>query len=275
MEGYIAENINSFYYARLAGFAARLEAHYKKDIIHLFRLDIKKLRAFYRLLSMETAGGKNLQLPRSLKKMYSGVGEIRDLQQQKANIEAFARKKGVALAYLLTQLKHELKKQSAKKSFLLPKKFFVHQAEKANRILPKQFTAETLRYFFLQKMEAIRLVIEKGRFEDDELHAIRKNIKDILYVSDIYTEDIKSTLPLLFLAAGELERLKALAQDLGNYNDTRNNLAWLRHTTTGYTGDDKKDILMYYRAQVHEKRTLRKKIIPALQSLVRERSISE
>ena len=151
------------------------------------------------------------------------------------------------------------------------KKSFVQQAEKTNSILPEQFTAETLRYFFLQKMEAIRLVTEKGRFEDDELHTIRKSIKDILYVSDVYTEDIKSTLPLLFWAEGERERLKTLAQDLGKYNDTRNNLAWLQHTTTGYTGEDKKDILMYYRAQVQEKKALRHKIIPALQSLAGEK----
>jgi hypothetical protein len=273
MEGYIAENINSFYYNRLAGFSGQLETHYKKNTIHLFRLDIKKLRAFYRLLSMETTDGKDLKLPRPLKKMYSGVGKIRDLQQQKTNVEAFARTKGIALSYLLTQLKHELKKQSAKKSFLLPKKFFAQQAEKTNSILPEQFTAETLRYFFLQKMEAIRLVTEKGRFEDDELHAIRKNITDILYVSDVYTADIKSTLPLLFWAAGEQKRMEALAKDLGKYNDIHNNLAWLQHTTTGYTGEDKKDILMYYRAQVHEKKALRHKIIPALQSLVGEKSM--
>jgi len=267
MERYIAENINNFYYAELAGFSGRLGSQYKKTIIHRFRLDIKKLRAFYRLLSMESTEETDLKLPRPLKKMYSSLGRIRDLQQQRANVEAFARKNGIALSYLLTQLKHQLKKQSARKAFILPKKYVVQQAEKTNSALPEQFTAETLRYFFLLKMDAIRLITEKGRFEDDELHAIRKDIKDIMYVSDVYTEDIKSVLPLLFWAEGEQKRMEALAQDLGKYNDARNNLAWLQHTTTGYTGEDKKDILLYYQAQVQEKKALRNKIIPALQSL--------
>jgi len=269
MQKYIAENINSHYYSRLAGFAAGMEHHYKKSSIHQFRVDIKKLRAFYRLLSLQTGEAQALKLPRKLKKMYRDLGKIRDLQQHKESIASWSRKIGIdAPGHLLAQLKHQLKKQSAKKRVVLPEKYFLRQAEKTNQQLPEQFSMETLQSFFRQKKEAIRVIIERGRFEDDELHTIRKSIKDMLYVSAIYTDDLKSALPLLFLQAGETEKMDILAQDIGKYNDAGNSLAWLQRSTTGYTGRDKKKILLYYKTRVQEKKALRKKIIPALHFFV-------
>ena len=269
MQKYIAENINSYYYTRLAGFAGGMQQRYKKSTIHHFRVDIKQLRAFYRLLSLQTAEGAALMLPPKLKKMYSALGKIRDLQQHQENLKAWSRKTGEgAPGHLLEQLKHRLKKQQAKKTLVLPEKYFLRQAEKTNQLLPQQFSIETLQSFFRQKKEAIRLIIERGRFDDDELHAIRKSIKDIMYVSVIYTDNLKSALSLLFLQPGETEKMEHLAEDLGRHNDTRNRLAWLQHSTTGYTGRDKKKILLYYNTQVQEKKALRNKIIPALHTLL-------
>jgi CHAD domain-containing protein len=268
MEKYIAENINRHYDARLAGFAAGMQHHYKKSRIHDFRVDIKKLRAFYRLQSLQTGGEHTLTLPRKLKKMYRGLGKIRDLQQHKESLETWARKTGSAApGHLLAGLKHQLKKHKARKGLVLPGKYFAQQAEKINRQLPERFRMETLQSFFRQKKEAIRLLIEKDRLADDELHAIRKHLKDMLYVYAIYTEDLKSALPLLFLQPGETEKMDSLAQDIGRYNDARNGLAWLQRSTTGYKGRDKKELMLYYNAQVQEKKALKHKIIPLLQSM--------
>ena len=268
MQKYIAENINRFYYSRLADFAGGMEHHYKKGIIHDFRVDIKKLRAFYRLLSLQTGETDVIKLPRKLKKMYSRLGKIRDLQQHKENVDTFFRNKGIdPPTHLLAQLKHQLKKRKTKKEIILPGKYFLRQEEKTSTQFPEQFGVETLQSFFRQKKEAIRLIIERGRFDDDELHAIRKSIKDMLYVSVIYTENLKSALALLFWQNNEAGKMESLADDLGKHNDARNNLAWLQRTTTGYTGKDKKKILMYYNAQVQEKKALRNKLIPALHDL--------
>jgi len=274
MQACIAENINRFYYAQLAGYAGRLAAHYKKNAIHDFRVDIKKLKAFYRLLSLENTPEKALTLPRKLKKMYSALGAIRDLQQQKAHIDSFARHQGLAPAYLLTRLRHQLKKQRSRKTFLLPHKYFIRQAEKTGRRLPPYISPETLRGFLAQKRDNIRSIVEKGRFEDDALHTIRKNIKDMMYVSAIYTQHLQSALPLLFWPENEQKKMEALAGDLGDYNDAANRLLWLRQTTAGYKGRDRKEIVSCYQAQVQEKKALRNKIIPALQSLVRPEPVT-
>jgi len=269
MQQYVAENINSYYYSKLAEAAGRLKDRYKKRLIHDFRVDIKKLRAFYLLLSLENenTGGKPFTLPRKLKKMYDGLGRLRDLQQQKASVESFAQKKGSEPTWLLHQLKHQLKKQSSRTSFLLPQKYFPAHAQKTNDRLPYHLSAETLHRFLVQKMDGIRAIVGKGIFDDDELHAIRKNIKDMLYVSDIYTEHIKSALPLLFWQAGEQKKMEALAKDLGEHNDRRNSLAWLQRTTAGYQGGDKKKVLAYYQSEMREKKALRDKIVPELKSM--------
>lgn len=258
---YVANNINRSYYTRLAGFAAQLEKRYKKGVIHDFRLDIKKLRAFYRLITLESVEAKPLKLPRRLKAMYRGLGRIRDLQQQQKSVEAFAQKKGIRPQYLLDELKHQLKKQTGKKSFLLSSKYFPKYAEKTGKKLPLQLSAETLRTFFLQKKQGIQDIIAKASLSDDELHSIRKNIKDMMYVSDIYTNDIDSALPGLLWPPEDQKRMEALAKDHGAHNDTRNSLAWLQRSTTGYKGKDKESIDAYYRAQVQEKKRLKNKIM--------------
>ena len=257
---YVANNINRSYYTRLAGFAAQLEKQYKKGVIHDFRLDIKKLRAFYRLISLESVDAKPLKLPHKLKVMYRGLGKVRDLQQQQKSVEAFAQKKGIRPQYLIDQLMHQLKKRKSKKSFLLPQKYFPKHAKEIGEELPPQLSADTLRTFFMQKKQATQDIINRKLFTDDELHSIRKNIKDMMYVSDIYTNDIDSALPRLLWAPEEQKRMEALAKDLGDHNDVRNSLAWLQRSTTGYKGKDKESIDAYYRAQVQEKKRLRNKI---------------
>ncbi|HSC38476.1 MAG TPA: CHAD domain-containing protein [Chitinophagaceae bacterium] len=264
----MAENIIRFYYSKLAGASQQMAHAPGKKIIHSLRVDVKKLRAFCRLLSLEKEEAHTLKLPRRLKKMYARAGIARDLQLQIKNVEDYSRRQNIHPGSLLAALRYQLKKQRQKKRPVLGRKYFDRKAEKTTEQLPIQLRAATVQLFFRQKKEAIGHIIEKGSFEPDELHTIRKNIKDILYTTRIYTEDAGNALPPGSWKAGELESLEALADELGKYNDIGSSLAYLQHISTGYKGKDKKAVLSYYQSRIQEQKTLRPKIIASLRALL-------
>ena len=264
MEQYMAENIIHFYYSKLAGASQQMAHAPGKKIIHSLRVDVKKLRAFCRLLSLEKQEAHALKLPRRLKKMYARAGIARDLQLQIKNVEDYSRQQNIHPGSLLAALRYQLKKNREKKEPLLTKKYFERQAQKTAGQLPIQLRPATLQRFFRQKKEAIGHIVERGSFAPDELHTIRKNIKDILYTTRIYTEDAGNALPPESWKEGELESLEALANELGKYNDIGSSLSYLQHISTGYRGKDKKAVLSYYQSRIQEQKTLRPRIIAAL-----------
>ena len=66
------------------------------EAIHLFRIEIKKLRAFLRLLSLKLKKEDELKLPFKIKKMYKYAGKIRDRQLHRKRMKA-AIKKGMKI----------------------------------------------------------------------------------------------------------------------------------------------------------------------------------
>src|SRR5882757_10385737 len=130
MEQYMAENIIHFYYSKLAGAEQQMAHTPGKKIIHSLRVDVKKLRAFCRLLSLEKEEEHALKLPRRLKKMYARAGIVRNLQLQIKNVEDYSRQQNIHPGSLLATLKHRLKKNRQKKGPVLTRKYFERKAEK-------------------------------------------------------------------------------------------------------------------------------------------------
>ncbi|MBS1567098.1 MAG: CHAD domain-containing protein [Bacteroidetes bacterium] len=265
MQRYVTEHINQVFYTRLSVFACGLEAGYKKKLIHYFRVDIKKLRAFYRLLSLEAGTEEAVQLPRRLKKMYSCLGALRDLQQHESKLKEFSRQHPLPGRQLRKRLKDDLKKAGDRKGCLLPEKYFAKHAASMGKQLPPQLAPETLRQFFIQKQDHIRYIVACANFSDEELHSIRKDIKDMMYVADIYTEELKSSLALLFWQGGDRSKLDALAKDLGDHNDLASQLSWLREEMKHSKWQESKKLTPYLNALIREKKTLRDELISKLQ----------
>jgi len=266
MQKYIVDHIIRVYYLKLGALALRLKNDYDKTVIHHFRVDVKKMRAFYRLLSLEAGHGKQLKLPRKLKKMYRYAGVTRDIQLQIKNVADYTQKEDAGLHRLQSLLEHRRKRLDKKNKHILSKSYFLRQERKALEQAPLQLRAETLQLFFRQKKEAIARVIAKGRFSTVGLHSIRKSMKDILYVTSIYTEEIHSSLPLLFWKNNELKEMEDLAHELGRHNDISNTLVLLKSAAAGFTGKALQNTLAYYRHLENEKKELRNKLVARLSS---------
>ena len=75
----------------------KIEAHFHEIIsrleiesIHECRTEIKKLRAFFRLLNVEAGDDSRLKISKEMKTFYGYAGTIRNLQLQLKNMYAFA-----------------------------------------------------------------------------------------------------------------------------------------------------------------------------------------
>ncbi len=267
MQRYIVEHIIRVYHVKLAALAVQLKDDYNKTIIHHFRVDTKKLRAFYRLLSLEAGQNGQLELPRKLKQMYRCAGAARDIQLQVNGVADYTQNKDAGLQALQSLLEQRLGRLDRKNKHILSKPWFQRQERKALERAPLQLGAETLQLFFRQKKEAITAIITRGQFSIADLHDTRKNIKDVLYVTGIYTEEIHSSLPLLFWKNDDLKEMEDLAHELGLYNDINNTLSLLKNASIRFTGKSLQNTLAYYRYLEEEKKALHDKLVARLSNL--------
>ena len=72
----LATYIIHYYFKRLK--KDPITIGFDEKTIHLFRVDVKKLRAFLRMIRHGTEEHEHLKFPRKFKKMYSLTGKIRD-----------------------------------------------------------------------------------------------------------------------------------------------------------------------------------------------------
>ena len=76
------KHISSSLYKKLQQHINKIAVHFDTEDIHQFRITYKKLRAFFRMLSLQNNIEKAITPSKKLKKVYTLLGTIRDLQLQ-------------------------------------------------------------------------------------------------------------------------------------------------------------------------------------------------
>lgn len=262
-----SEHIIHFYFTRLSKFAEEIKNNFDEKPIHLFRVDVKKLRAFLRMMRESPFQPDRIKLPRKLKKMYSLIGKMRDHQLaiKRLNESKTAEKKEVQDRIHNLQKELELLK---KEPGLLTKDDFESIERKVAAKIPIMPGEVLTRNFFLQNLDTIREVINRGIYKDKELHAIRKSMKDIIYITWIFRDDCKIPMPFLFWTDDEIKHCEDLAHRLGLFNDACIALSFLQ------TADIKKKtkqgqgyLAFVHRQWLAEKLRLKKEIIKELATI--------
>lgn len=236
--------------------------------IKSYRVQIKKMRAFLRLIAMEAKDPKRLGLPKKLREQFKSGGKLRDLGLLEKRIEgAKAGKPGIQ--YETGNLFEDVSRQSKKiekKSLSLND--FENAENKLALHLPPRYTTITLKRFLNEKMAAIRAIIARGKFTDKELHEIRKILKDILYTLKLYRENLKMDLGFQFWNSEELKKVKLLEERLGAYNDNCNSLMFLSIRRIRNMSRNEKELLVALRQELlQEKRELRELILLSLRTI--------
>ncbi|HYM94846.1 MAG TPA: CHAD domain-containing protein [Chitinophagaceae bacterium] len=250
-----------YYFNRLCKYSVQVRRDYNKNIIHLFRVDVKKLRAFLRMLRGGIKEPELLKFSHKFKKMYSLTGNIRDRQLCLKRIKEFDGTKNKKLENRISGLEEEIKQLKEKKDSFLSKKEFSEIEKKIIEITPVEIQDGLLKNFISQKLEAIREIIAKGQFKDKELHAIRKSIKDMVYINRIYRDNIQSPLPFLFWGNDELKNAEDISHLLGLFNDACIALSFVKPADyKKYHGKEKQSLVLLRRKWLGEKRELKGEI---------------
>jgi CHAD domain-containing protein len=253
------------FFKRLTKYSAKIKEDDSGEAIHLFRIEIKKLRAFLRLLSLELKEDDELKLPPEIKKMYKYAGKLRERQLHRKRIKAAVKNNQPPLRSIRRNWKVDTKKKAGEHKWLSGKDFSAAEL-KLKRKLPHEPGNDAVNAFFRLKIDNILTFIYKGSYTTSELHAIRKSLKDIIYTIKLYRTEMKVNLSFIFRDKRGEEMAERLAHELGAYNDLCRDIAFLKNAMK--KNDDhnaKKEMQSLYNIWLAGKRKLKKKIVKSIQ----------
>ena len=231
---------------------------FNAEDIHDFRVAVKKLRAFLRLLDIKKDGPI---IPKLLKNFYRYVGNIRNIQLYEQNlfkyITAHDNKKPGEYINLLNKEKNYWKKEAAD---LMKNDDFLKVKEKIRKALPAKLEKPAIKKFVQNKLDNLKLQLEYLT-DDNPLHSIRKILKDIFYNWDYikYYADLPA-------AISNKEALKLLTAILGEFIDKFMQLEFLKPVYVDkINNEDEKILLRKIRASwLQKKSAIKQKLQPDL-----------
>ncbi len=180
------KHITNNHYRNIKKHIKRIADDFDVEAIHAFRVEYKKLRAALRMIAQENEAAGELKISKKLKKVYTISGSIRDLQlQQHRILEATKQEPKKPQAYLLLLQKEigNLKHEQAEICLEDP---VAESKNKTNASIPNDFQLTGFHSFIQKKWMAINTIILSDHFSEDNIHSIRKGLKDLFYNLKIY-----------------------------------------------------------------------------------------
>lgn len=254
-----AYKIVHYYFIKLKKYARLFQKEFDEEAFHQFRVNIKKLRAFLRMMRLMAEKPGELKFPHRFKKMYALTGKIRDRQLY---LERVNEKKPTYPASKIVALQKEINELKKRKDKLLSQKELTVIEMHIKNNLPTDVGAGLIKNFFAHKLAAIQEIISKNNYKDSKFHDIRKALKDILYIIRIFQNDLKIPLPFPFWSKPELKNAERLSHNLGLFNDAGIALSFVRSPDVKKAGQKEKVLLSAIRKKwMAEKRKLKKDIL--------------
>ncbi len=228
----------------IADNSRKIPGGFDVDLIHDLRVAYKKLRSFIRLMQEEERG---LEMPEDLKLLYRSCGTVRDLQLVIERLKDDKER----VAGFLKGLHHEL--FNAKELLVLHiEDIKVRKSVKEiEETLPSELTEDMVRQFIQRKVATIHILLLALEHEE-ELHAIRKALKDLVYVKKILHEDPGFKYP--FAEWADQEKLESLTTQLGDLNDLHIALSFFDTKRIEETPEEEKPFVREIQQQWVEKK---------------------
>ncbi|MBX2906841.1 MAG: CHAD domain-containing protein [Taibaiella sp.] len=209
------------YVDKVVDAAAAVDHKFDEEVIHDLRLQVKRLRALLRMYWLFT-GRSRPEMPKRLKKVYKAAGEIRDLQlllktmdgeskmpeeyRQAIDARLVVAKKDWWNAYSAGQLHKAVKKLSTYEYKALP------------AFMPAEFIKERLT--LIDELRAA------GEPDDEDVHTMRKRVKDIIYMVRLVNEHWAKACGAMQHVP--LQKFEEIAVAIGAFNDARQALERVR-----------------------------------------------
>ncbi len=239
---------------KMAEVCTAIHENFKEEDIHKFRVQLKSLRAFIRLLKI-ISGQKGLKISRHVKRLYKILGKMRDSHLQLATLT----KQQLALPAYLEILNKNIKKQKKKWCENYSPKKLERFKTRYDGIVQDDFSVAILASYLVSKIQAIRKICRDVMLTDARIHELRKQLKDMLYVMDIAKEEWPEGKQLV--KQWPVKQIAQLATDIGKYNDGRIRLAQLNsYSQSMAEGKKRKELTVHCSEEVahllHQKKEL-------------------
>ena len=238
--------------------SSKILKDFNANDIHDFRVEVKKLRAFLRLLDIK---GDGHVIPKLLKTFYRDVGNVRNIQLYVQSLFEYIKARNVKKPGEYIKLLNNEKKYWKKEARnLIKDNDFSKTKEKILEELPPKLEKHSIKKFVQNKLEDLKLQLEYLK-DDNPLHSIRKILKDIFYNWDYikYYADLPAVI-------SNKEALKRLTATLGEFIDKFMQLEFLKPAYLDKINDaDEKILLQKIRTSwLRQKRIIKQKLQPDL-----------
>jgi|SRR5579871_876673 len=214
------KKINTSFQAVIANFAT--------EDIHRFRVEIKKLRAFLHAINSGRKQSNKLTLPKRLKKFYSAIGAVRNLQLQQERIIKMANDTGDVqpLNYLnLLHAEANAHIRKAKKIFASPQMLKKEEKKLLHTFTKNNKAASAKKFFSFESALLKKQFPLLAGQKDETLHSIRKILKDVSYIQPYISNKTRLALPV---ELSNQDFVKSLTDLLGDFQDACTGLLFLQ-----------------------------------------------
>lgn len=236
---------------------------FDQDDIHDFRVEVKKLRAFLRLVNIKKDDDEPI-IPKLLKTFYGYIGIIRNIHLLRHHLFKYVTDHSVekpkAFLQLIEKEEDYWKKEASE---LMKDDNFRDVKEKILKALPGKLEKPRIKEFVENKLTVLKELLE-DLSDDNQIHSIRKVFKDILYTWCFIKH--YADLPKIL---SEEDTLKSLSSVLGDFMDKSIEIAFLQPSCLDKI-KTKKEKLMLLDLQKQwdiEKHILKEEFTPILNSL--------
>ncbi len=221
-------NITSKHYRKLKKNLNQVVPGLDPETIHQFRVEYKKLRAFLRMIPGQPGANNEIMVSKELKKAYNISGSIRDLQLQQLRIKEAVKKEPKKPQSYLNLLQKEIEKLKPELSEIISGKPVNDSKKKTDHSIDTDFQFSVFLQYVQKKWAAIRAIILSGNFSDDNIHTIRKILKDLFYNLKTYEDGRKEILAMSIWKGKNEVWFNALLDELGNFQDKYTSVALLK-----------------------------------------------
>ena len=167
------------YLKKIRKYIKQIQPDFDEELIHQFRVNYKKLRAFLRILSAAN-NNRNTGLSRKIKRAYHIAGSIRDLKLQKKRVLNATKghyRRPLEYTSLIQRKVRNFEKELLP---ILSKKPLRKSRKKIMTILPRSYHPADYARFSEQKYRAFKTML-LGNISDNQMHSVRKILKDLFF----------------------------------------------------------------------------------------------
>ncbi|AFD06544.1 CHAD domain-containing protein [Solitalea canadensis] len=210
-------HILNFYFRDFRKLFDKLIDEPESENVYSLWKEFKQLRAFLRIVNIESANDSTLKLPNEMKTVYGYLGIVRDLQWLEHKIKNINLSANEIKNYP-NQLTEELNNWKLKLHQAIHKNPLPDAKEELHEHLPKSIHQTTIENFIQDKVAKIKLLLE-NKEQEDNLILLRKNLRDILYNIFIFNQKLGNGFPVKICSQAKLKEIEKAALDLEYYDD--------------------------------------------------------